>query len=120
METLAWASALAPHNLFYREILKRLLNEWHEALETVKPPGFPPLSIRYPPRRFPAGMPVDLERNIIGLTVTEFLLKDPINVRKWWEPMRRGVALPAKISRIDVIGTLTGYDVRCTILPTGI
>lgn len=111
-EALAWASALAPHNLVRHEILKRVVNEWDEQLRALTPPGFPDLYIHYPPRRFPVALPEDFERAIIGLTVTEFLLKDPINDRRWWEPMRRGAPLSGRPTRVTVQCTPRGYDVQ--------
>lgn len=110
VEALAWASALAPHNFFHRDFLNWFMNRWHEQLQALKPPGFPVLSIHWPPRRFPATLPEDFEQDIIRLTIAEFLLRDPINIQKWWEPMRRGA--PPPLTRIEVRCTAQEYRVQ--------
>ena len=112
-EAYAWAIALAPHNVLHRAFLNLTLDEWHRQLQEQKPQGFPEyLDIRYPPRRFPASLPVDFERHIVGLTITEFMLKDSTVNQDLWEPMRRGAVLPGKLTRIEVDCTKQGYDVR--------
>jgi hypothetical protein len=111
VEALAWACALAPHDWFHREYLKRTMNQWHDHLQTLMPPRFPPLFIQSGIRKFPEGLPSDFERDIVGLTVTEFLLNEPSNIERWWEPMRRGVFQANQPTRITVQCTPHGYDV---------
>jgi hypothetical protein len=111
-ETLAWALALAPGNILHDTFLKRALNKWNDELEALKPSGFPPIELFYTSRRYPRSLPWDLERDILGLSVTEFLLKDPVGARRWWAPMRRGLPLPERLTVIKVKCLPSGYDVR--------
>jgi len=112
VEALAWANGLSPQNRFYREFLMRAMRGWHDQLQAMMPPDFPVLFLQSAIRKFPEGLPPDLERDIVGLTVTEFLLNDPINNERWWEPMRRGVSLPGRPTRIIIHSTPHGYHIE--------
>jgi hypothetical protein len=91
VEGYAWASALAPGNFLYRNTLKLMLNEWTRRTEAETPRGFPVVWVTPPPRRlFLEALPLEFERDILGLMAVENMLFDA----RWaamWERMRRGL-----------------------------
>jgi hypothetical protein len=90
-EGLAWACSLDSENELYRNTLQFRLVEWTRWTNLLKPPGFPPsVQITSPPRRlFPDSLPVDYEREVLGLMAVESALLDPEWGRSW-EAMRLG------------------------------
>lgn len=90
VEAMAWASALAPKNIFYKHTLAKALNTWSEALEARRPPLFPLLRIRCAERRFPETLPFGTELDFLGLQAMENLLNTPEQDAQWWGPLRRG------------------------------
>jgi hypothetical protein len=90
VESFAWASALEPENRALCNVLITHMDEWHRQLERLKPQNFPQLSFTWPERRFAATLPQDIERDILGLEITENLLKDPELEKRWWSGLRRG------------------------------
>jgi hypothetical protein len=89
-DTMAWASALCPHNAFFLNTLKATLNEWLRSLKTRQPPDFPEIIIDSPRRRFPITLPAEFERDMLSLEALEYMLDDPKQNRQWWEPMLQG------------------------------
>jgi hypothetical protein len=113
VEALAWARALAPHNVLCRAFLSRALSGWNQELDRLKPPGFPALYLYDGPRLpFPPGLPSPDRRDLIGLTVTEFLLRDPVNEKRWWAPMRAACPLRPRLAALHVWCTGRGYHVH--------
>lgn len=94
VDAFAWAWALVPENRLLKNTLIHTMNEWGANLDGREPSGFPPMYFTWPPRRYPASLPQDFERDILCLEATENLLLDPEHDRDWWEPMRRGQPLP--------------------------
>jgi hypothetical protein len=112
-ESLAWACALAPHNVLYRAFFGKALDAWNEELERRKPPGFPDLYLRTaPPGPFPSHLPEQDRRNLVGLSVTDYVLKDPTKEQAWWAPMRAGCRLPRSLAALDIWCSGSGYHVR--------
>jgi len=112
-EALAWAVILAPDNVFHRQALSEVLIRWHVSLEAMKPPGFPALYIAPPGPGLPRIAPEAIDRDLIGLTVTELLLKDPVNDREWWQPMRNGAWVHPRPARVIVhCRSGGGYDLQ--------
>lgn len=74
-------------------LLVDAMNRWDRQLRGRLMPGFPPLSIRFPPRRFPS-IPVELEQGILHMMTKENLLDDRKLTKEYWEPLRRNGKLP--------------------------
>jgi len=112
-EALAWAVTLAPDNVFHRQTLLQVLDGWHESLKAIKPPAFPALTIVSPEPGLPRIVPEAIERDLIGLTVAELLLKDPVNDRTWWQPLRRGAHVHPRPAQVIVhCRPDGGYDLQ--------
>jgi hypothetical protein len=90
VESFAWSSALQPENRATWNTLVKHLDEWHQQLEQLKPRNFSQLSLTWPVRRFADTLPLDIERDILGLEATENLLTDPALEKRWWSSLRRG------------------------------
>ena len=106
----AWSCGLAPNNYCYLNTLKGLYNEWCIEVHRHQPPGFPRVFLNIQQRRFPDGLPLEVEQNIICLEMIEHLLGDQEANRKWWNPLRRGeswIRAP-RIVRLDSTGTSIG------------
>ncbi|HXG10560.1 MAG TPA: hypothetical protein VNK04_12430 [Gemmataceae bacterium] len=70
----------------------------------LPPRHFPQLDIGLPPPQF-LNLPREVERTVIGMRITESLLKDPDYERRWWGPLRqhpdqRPQGLPTRL-RVD-------------------
>lgn len=112
-ESLAWACALAPDNVLYRVFFDQALDAWNDELERLKPTGFPDLYLRTAPRGpFPTRLPEQHKLNLVGLSVTDYVLKDPIKEQTLWAPMRAGSRLPRKPAGLDIWCLEGGYHVR--------
>jgi hypothetical protein len=97
VEALAWASCLAPANVAYLSVMKGEMDRWLRGLQARTPPGFPAIFVRAQQRRFPLSFSAFLEKEIMGLEVTENLLNDAEDEQRWWAPLRAGtvpVGLP--------------------------
>lgn len=72
-------------------LIDQSLRLWHAKNQRRLPPkpGFPQLDIGLPPQRFPH-LPLEVEREMLCLKITEQLLDNPEYDRIWWEPMRCG------------------------------
>jgi hypothetical protein len=90
VESFAWAWALAPNNGLTQRVLIHLMNKWGGELWELEPPGFPPIDMAWPRRRYPQEFPSDLERDILFLEARDNILKDQALEQRWWGPMRRG------------------------------
>jgi hypothetical protein len=108
----AWSSAFHPENIGYRNNLVRRMNEWGEELGRLEPLGYPPMEFQWPPRRFPATFPEDLERDILCLEATENILKNPGHNQAWWHPMRQGRPFHPKPILAMVAMKNFGCDIR--------
>jgi hypothetical protein len=95
VESFAWASALHPENRATWNTLITHMDEWHRQLERLKPQSFPQLSFIWSKRRFASTLPQDVERDVLGLEITENLLNDPELERRWWSGLRRGERVPS-------------------------
>jgi hypothetical protein len=96
----------------YPVFFGRMLNEWNEELERLKPPGFPDLYFHTPPRGpFSPRLPDKDKRDLVGLSVTDYVLKDPAKERLLWAPMRAGLPLPRKLAALDIWCAGVGYKV---------
>ncbi|QJW93259.1 hypothetical protein [Frigoriglobus tundricola] len=91
VDAWAWAAALVPENKLYRNSLKTSMIEWDKEQRARKPIGFPHLLVRAIKRQFPESLPLELEKDICGLTATHNMLSDPRLEEKYWKPMRSGV-----------------------------
>jgi hypothetical protein len=68
VDAFAWASALFPENLALRQKLISTVNAWADLMDKAVPPAFPPLTFaNWPPRKFPEGLPEEMERHIFRL-----------------------------------------------------
>lgn len=92
VEALAYASAIAPGNIYYRHTLNKALNDWTEKLESRRPPRFPCLEIAASKRRFPSALPLKTEQDILAMEAMENLLNDANHDRALWTPLRQGRA----------------------------
>ncbi len=90
VDSWAWASSLVPENKIVQNALKRAMIEWDKEQRSRKPVGFPNVLIRAVKRQFPDSLPLDLEKDICGLTAVHNMLSDPRLEEKYWKPMRRG------------------------------
>jgi hypothetical protein len=107
VESMAWASVLVRDNIFYRDALYQMMEEWNASLTEREPPGFPTYYCRrWPPRQFP-GLADSLERDIHFLQVRETVLNDPNHRRNWWEPLRHSgpSASTPKVAVVDFLRT---------------
>jgi hypothetical protein len=110
-ESYAHASALAPGNRFYLNTLKTTLNAWGAEQERAKPPGFPDLFVTSLGRRYPPGLPAEVERQLQGREATDGALGDPVLERLFWGPLRRGLR-PARVpARLEAHPGRAGYAV---------
>ncbi len=87
-ESMAWAHAVAPHIRMARNGLILTLDRWYRKLKEMWPVHFPPVTMNFPPPRFPR-LGDNIEHNMIYLEAMDFLLGDRVYNRQWWEPMRR-------------------------------
>jgi hypothetical protein len=94
-ESFAWAHVLAPYNGFHLYTLKANLNSWTREMKRRQPRWFPEIYIGAPERRYPSVLPLEIERDILGLEATENLLHNPEHEHDWWGPMRKG-RIPAR------------------------
>lgn len=100
VNSLGWAAALCPDDEFHRGTVNGHYNLWLREVKQKEPPGFPEVWLKVLQRRYPEGLPFDLEREMLCLEMTENLLKDREWDQKWWEPLRRGwrwVRSPRKV-----------------------
>jgi hypothetical protein len=89
-ETFAVAAGLTPQYATYPRCILNLLTEWKTHLQSQYLPQFPRrINIDRPfgARRWP-GMPLGVEREIMGLHATEACLTDPRHEEWWWGPLR--------------------------------
>lgn len=113
-EAFAYAAALAPANRFYLNMLKMVLNDWTREQERTKPPGSPPLFPKEHGRRFPEGLPLEIERHILAMEALDNALRDSKLNQLYWEPMRHGVR-PARVPvRIDAMSGPNGCNLTVT------
>ncbi len=117
VNSLAWAWAFAPGNKLRANSLIRAMNAWGDELRRLEPPGFPEMYCAWrPPRRFPAGLPEDFERDIRFLEAWESILRDAEHESTWWEPLRRGQGSTGP-ARAFIVHSETGCSVRFAWLP---
>lgn len=96
--SFAWSHELDPrreqHGLQFRQAMDR----WQESIRVRLPSSrFPKITIDLPPRQFHR-LPYEVERNMIGMSVTDHLLDNENLNLQWWEPMRRNAnAVPADL-----------------------
>ena len=88
IEAFALAAGMCPDNEFYLGTVKTAYNKWLD--EVVRPPRFPEVRLNVHRRRFPDGLPLDLECEILGLEAIETALKDPALEYRWWASLRNG------------------------------
>jgi hypothetical protein len=100
VEARIWSSAMDPGNQFHENMVKVDLNAWHDDLEAKKPSYFPSLYIQTDGRRFPS-LSLEMEQNAMGKAALDSVLNDEVLVRKYWEPMRRGLKLSQIPHRIN-------------------
>jgi hypothetical protein len=77
VEAFAWAWALHPEDLTYRNTLHTKMDEWRIALVRRRPARFPSLWFRWPPRRFPDTIPEVVERGIVEQEAIELGVTAP-------------------------------------------
>lgn len=102
VEAYAHASQLWPESSGWSASLTDSMNRWENRLRALMMPGFPPMTIHFPPRQFP-NVPLDLEQEICHMTVREKLLTDPELDEKWWQPLRRDRAHPPPDLPVHII-----------------
>lgn len=91
LEAWAWARALHPENAILDNTLKSRMNAWAQSHRERKPRQFPAKTFIKPPpvRLWPETLPLEYERNLLGLMAEECFLRDP-ELAPVWERMRRG------------------------------
>ena len=91
IDTWAWAAGLHPEHAILQNTLKVKINDLLGSQRARKPAQFPArVWIQPPPvRLWPEGLPVALERHILGAFAEENLLRTP-DLVPVWERMRRG------------------------------
>ncbi len=90
VEAFAWASSLSPDNAYLLNGFIEYYEAWFAEVKAREPRGFPQVLLDMFERRFPEGLSLEFEQNIIYLTLLEILLKDQKANILWWEPLRRG------------------------------
>ena len=96
-DAFAWAAGMCPDNGFYLNTLKTEYNGWLDEVNGRRPPGFPEVRLNVSRRRYPAGLPFDIEQEMLCLEAMETVLKDPRLEFRWWAAIRsgrRGVRTP--------------------------
>ncbi|HKI36873.1 MAG TPA: transglutaminase family protein [Gemmataceae bacterium] len=93
VDAWAWAASLVPENKLYLNTLKMVMNDWAGQLKTTTPPGFPHMWIVAPYRYYQPALPPEIELDILGLAVTEYMLTHAEWKSKWWNRLRRGERL---------------------------
>jgi hypothetical protein len=104
-ESFAWAWVLGPDNQLSRRCTEAVLDMWADKLDALRardPRAFPGFrEVSFPPRRrYPAPIPVEMERYMLYYEWLEESLTAPRDGRGWWEPPRwpggvRAAAVPA-------------------------
>jgi hypothetical protein len=107
VNSFAWASAAVPEDLACRNTLLIDMRHWADELKKLRPPGYPAMHFRWPPRRFPATLPWEIERHLLSLEAAENLLKDQRLNEPWWEPQRLGQPMGRQPARALVDMTPT-------------
>jgi hypothetical protein len=120
VEALAWANELFPTHFFYFRRLKHVLLDWYDALKARVPPGFPPFTTHFGPRRFPQSLADDVERFWTKLIGIENLLNDPIHERELWDPMRRGLPMPRRPVHVTIHRQGETYHVKMHFSKSGL
>jgi len=90
VEAYAWATSLVPENAFYLNTLKDFYTTWLAEVKAKEPPSFPQIILQVKQRRYPDGLPLRLEQDIVCLTLEENLLRNEELERRWWRPLRQG------------------------------
>jgi hypothetical protein len=109
----AWSLALAPHNRGTEERLRASLNDWTVHMKRLSPRNFPVLYCHWPEERLlPAGVPLDVDQGIQGLSAWQTILLNPEHDRRWWGPLRRGLVPSPCPAWIDVYFTPSGFTVK--------
>jgi hypothetical protein len=88
--SFAWAWALAPHNKFIKNRYVRTYNDWLTETKRRLPPRFPEVYTKSLRRRFPDTLPLDYEKDLLGLETVNNLLNDQEFERQWWAGLRAG------------------------------
>ena len=73
--------------------LKMDYNWWLDEVLPLTPPHFPEIRIRIHRRRYPEGLPFDMEAKILGVEAMEAEVKDPGLVFRW-AALRAGRSVP--------------------------
>jgi len=94
------------------------MTNWKDTIHARLPTReqYPQLTIDIPPWQF-RHLPHEVEREIVGMSVTEHLLSDETMNRRWWEPMRQNPNWrPATVvaSRIQ-LGFLNNQNGGCAM-----
>jgi hypothetical protein len=87
-KAFAAATTLAPEHRGLEGCMLVTLEAWEKQLTAGMPAGFPVITVRPQPRRYP-GIAERVEQAILVLETVERLLGDSWNEMHWWEPMRR-------------------------------
>jgi hypothetical protein len=90
VDAFAWATGLSPTNGYYLNALKIDYNRWLREVKQRQPPRFPDVYLKVVQRRYPTGVPLALEQDILCLEAIDNLLNDPEPDGKWWAALRRG------------------------------
>lgn len=68
-------------------------NNWLDEVNARKPPRFPQIFLQAHRRRYPSGLPLDLEQNILCVETMDNVLKDSEVDARWWTPLRQNSPL---------------------------
>ena len=83
VDAFALAAGMCPDNMACLTTLKMDYNWWLDEVLPLTPPHFPEIRIRIHRRRYPEGLPFDMEAKILGVEAMEAEVKDPGLVFRW-------------------------------------
>jgi hypothetical protein len=100
--TMTVSAHLDPASVKHVDHLQFMAARWRTELHKRLIPGFPALTVYFPPRHYPS-LPLELEQELFHLIVKENLLNTPSYEDNWWAPLRRNPnlhppTLPAHIT----------------------
>jgi hypothetical protein len=110
VDSLAWAAGLAPENRVLLNTARARYNEWLREVKRREPAGFPELWLKVKERRYPEGLPLEVERDVVCLRTTEDLLNDPRAESRWWAALRQRDRWARTPCAVDLDSTASGVS----------
>jgi hypothetical protein len=90
VDAFALAAGACPENGCHLNTVNNQSHDWQDEVNPLKPPGFPDILLKVHQRRYPPGLPLRWEQDILCLQMMETVLKDPQMENDWWAGLRQG------------------------------